>query len=73
MKAAIKYILIWLIVTVAVFLMVYTVVIIMLGAADVNSVGEVVKNPWLMAAGLTSANLVLLLLFWLLFRCVCHL
>ena len=64
MKAAIKYILIWLIVTVAVFLMVYTVVIIMLGAADVNSVGEVVKNPWLMAAGLTSANLVLLLLFW---------
>ena len=50
--------------TVAVFLMVYTVVIIMLGAADVNSVGEVVKNPWLMAAGLTSANLVLLLLFW---------
>ena len=64
MKAAIKYILIWLIVTVAVFLMVYTVVIIMLGAADVNEVGEVVKNPWLMAAGLTSANLVLLLLFW---------
>lgn len=64
MKAAIKYILIWLIVTVAVLLMVYTVVIIMLGAADVNSVGEVVKNPWLMAAGLTSANLVLLLLFW---------
>ena len=64
MKAAIKYILIWLIVTVAVFLMVYTVVIIMLGAADANSVGEVVKNPWLMAAGLTSANLVLLLLFW---------
>ena len=44
MKAAIKYILIWLIVTVAVLLMVYTVVIIMLGAADVNSVGEVVKK-----------------------------
>ena len=64
MKAAIKYILIWLIVTVAVFLMVYTVVIIMSGVTDVNEVGEVVKNPWLMAAGLTSANLVLLLLFW---------
>lgn len=64
MKAAIKYILIWLIVTVVVFVMVYTVGIIMSGVTDVNSLGEVVKNPWLMAAGLTCSNLVLLLLFW---------
>ena len=64
MKAAIKYILIYAIVTVVVFVMVYTIGFVILGVTDVNDVAEAVKNPWLMATGLTCADLVLLLLFW---------
>lgn len=64
MKAAIKYIFIWLIVTVVVFVMVFTIGFIILGVADVNNVDDAVKNPWLMAVALICSNLVLLLLFW---------
>ena len=64
MKAAIKYILIWLIVTVAVFVIFYAVGSIVLGVSDINDADEISKNPWLLAGSLTCADLLLLLLFW---------
>ncbi len=63
MKGAIKYILIWAIVTVAVFFMVITFGSTMFGVTFLNKDG-VMENPWLLAVALTCADLLLLLLFW---------
>ena len=64
MKAAIKYIFIWLIVTVATFVMFYAVGSAVMGVSSMSDADEIVKNPWLLAGSLTCADLLLLLLFW---------
>ena len=64
MKAAIKYFFIWLLMTVAVFVMFYTVAVVVMGVTDSSDAVEIVKNPWLMAGALTCTDLLLLLLFW---------
>lgn len=64
MKAAFKYILIWLLLTVVVFVMFYSVGAVVLGVSGVNDVAEIAMNPWLLAGALTCADLLLLLLFW---------
>lgn len=64
MKAAIKYILIWLILTVAVFTMCFTVGSVVMDVSDMNNANDLAKNPWLLAISLACADVLLLLLFW---------
>lgn len=50
--------------TVAVFVMFYSVGAVVLGVMGDNDAADIVKNPWLLAGALTCADLLLVLLFW---------
>lgn len=63
---AIKYFLYWLLVTVAAVLMVFIIGFAVLGAAgpQTDDIELAMGNSWLIAAALTCAHVLLLLLFW---------
>ena len=64
MKGAIKYILIWLILTVIVFIIFFAVGSAVIGVSDINDARELSMNPWLLAGALTCADLLILWVFW---------
>lgn len=64
MKGAIKYILIYAIVTVSVLVIFYIVANSVNGVSDMNKV-DLMENPWLLAGALTCADFLLLVLFWM--------